>query len=93
MVKVKGTAVYPSALADAVMAFGEVGNFRFVVEKDGDLDAMVLEVETLKPGEALGERLARVVKSVSNITPEVRFVARGSLSGERKTKHFVDNRK
>jgi len=92
MTKVKGTSVYPSSLTEAVMAVREVLNFRFEVEKEGDLDRLVLRVEATDRGEGLAERLALVVKGVSNITPEVVFVDSGSLTGKRKTRHFVDKR-
>jgi phenylacetate-CoA ligase len=92
MTKVKGTAVYPSTLTEAVMAVREVENFRFVVDKKGDLDALTLQIEAVEPTDDLAERLVQVVKAASYITPEVSFVERGSLSGERKTKHFVDKR-
>ncbi len=92
MVKIKGTAVYPSALMEAVAGIGEINSYQFIVQKEGDLDTLLLRIEADRPSPELARRTAETVKAASNITPRVEFVEEGSLLGERKAKHFVDMR-
>jgi len=86
MLKVKGLAIYPSALSQTVSGTrGTTGRFLVIVQKDQKeiLDRCVVKVEYEKGWrdlEGLREKLAKDLQAVMSITPEVRLVASGKLS-------------
>jgi len=92
MVKIKGSAVYPTTLKDAMFSIEPVSNFQFVVSREGSLDVLLVRVEANTPSEALRAEIEERVKAACNVTPRVEFVPAGSLRGERKTRYFVDLR-
>jgi len=92
MVKIKGSAVYPSVIEETLESFNEILNFQAVASKDGALDRLSVRIEAKRPDEDLAERIAAAVKAATNVLPVVEFAPRGSLAGERKTKRFLDLR-
>ncbi|RLG42986.1 MAG: hypothetical protein DRN81_07470 [Thermoproteota archaeon] len=92
MVKIKGSAVYPTTLKDTMFSIEPVSNFQFVVSREGSLDVLLVRVEANRPSEALRAEIEERVKAACNVTPTVEFVPPGSLSRERKTRYFVDLR-
>jgi len=95
MLKVKGTALYPSVLREHLTSVSELSGFQVVVDKDGSLDRLILRVETNREGSSteLETRLAELVKSVTGITPVVEFLPRNTLNpSSGKAKQFLDLR-
>jgi len=45
MLIVRGVNVYPSALADVLHRFPDVGEFRVIVTREGTMDEIALQVE------------------------------------------------
>ena len=86
MLKVKGLAIYPSALSQTVSGTrGCTGRFLVIVQKDQKeiLDRCVVKVEHEKGWrdlEGLRESLTRDLQAVMSITPEVQLVPSGTLS-------------
>ncbi len=86
MLKVKGLAIYPSALSQTVSGTrGTTGRFLVIVRKDQKeiLDTCVVRVEYEKGWrdlEGLREKIAKDLQAVMSITPEVQLVPSGKLS-------------
>jgi phenylacetate-CoA ligase len=92
MVKIKGTAVYPSTLQKVIDSFPEVDNYQVLVEKESSLDKLVIRIEAEGKDRALEEMIREAVKGATNLTPVVEFASPDSLRGKRKTKRFIDAR-
>ena len=93
MLKVKGTAVYPSVLREQLAEIREVTGFQVVVGKEGYLDTLELRIQTGTPGENLRSSVKDVVKAATGITPQVVFLPEGSLTpANGKARQFVDLR-
>jgi len=86
MLKVKGLAIYPSALSQSVSRkHGCTGRFLVIVQKDQKeiLDTCVVKVEYEKGRrdlEDLRESLVKDLQAVMSITPDVQLVPSGRLS-------------
>jgi phenylacetate-CoA ligase len=92
MVKIRGSSVFPSQIEDAILGIPEVQNYKVVVTKRGNLDALILKIVTNRYSENLIQKIKSRVKGATNISPEIEFVKPELLNQEWKTKHFVDLR-
>jgi phenylacetate-CoA ligase len=92
MVKVKGSSIYPGDFRGVMARFPEVLNFRVIVERECELDVLRIKLETDSRGPELARRVSSAVKGLTNVTPEIEFVAAGSLLGRRKSRQFIDKR-
>ena len=92
MVKIKGTAVYPSTIREKITGLPGVSNFQVIVDRTGGLDRLRVKIEAIDAGKDLEDRIIECVKGATNVTPQVEFVPSGSLLGERKTRQFIDLR-
>jgi len=74
--KVRGMFVRPEQVATLVARHPEVGRARVVVTRQGDADAMTVEIET---EDCTPERYAESVAEVFRLRGEVALVAPGTL--------------
>ena len=83
--KVRGMFVHPGQVAEIVKRFPEVVRARLVVSGEMANDVMTLKVETACSGpDALGERLAQVMREVTKLRGTVELVVPGSLPNDGK---------
>ena len=77
--------VHPGQVAEIVKRFPEVVRARLVVSGEMANDVMTLKVETACSGpDALGERLAQVMREVTKLRGTVELVVPGSLPNDGK---------
>ena len=91
MMIVRGVNIFPSSIEQILRSFPEVLEFRITVRKQGEMDALVVEVEDRlqKP-----ERIARELQLQLGLKVEVHLAAAMSLPRyEGKGQRFVDLRK
>ncbi|MFU0505423.1 phenylacetate--CoA ligase family protein [Pseudaminobacter sp. NGMCC 1.201702] len=80
--KVKGMFVDPKQIAEIVGRHPEIAKARLVVTRDGDRDAMVLQVQP-KPDSALDKAaLEASLRDVTKLGGQVEIVAPGSLPND-----------
>lgn len=80
--KVKGMFVRPEQVADIGKRHPELGRLRLVVSRDGENDAMALQVEAAGADEALREAVAASLRAVTKLGGTVAFVEPGSLPND-----------
>ena len=91
MVTVRGVNVYPSAVEAVVRSFPELGEFRIILFRQGELDQLKLVVEDPRDDPA---RLARELQLRLGLSVQVESVAPGSLERfELKARRVIDRRK
>lgn len=100
MLKVKGAAVYPTAIETVLRRFPELGSeYRIIVECIEGLDNLRVEVEAVKypPAPQLQGQVVQALKAQVGILCEVVLVPAGSLQGEVdnwiKSRRVIDKRK
>lgn len=106
MLIVRGINVFPSQVESVLLSMPECAPYyRIVVDRVGNVDKMVVEVEvrqeyfeagfdTLTPITTLEKKIADALKSILSISVKVQVKAPGSLERcEGKTKFVIDNRK
>ncbi len=99
---VKGVNVFPIQVETLLMGMPEVGrNYRIVLDREGDLDVMTVEVEVqrevfqgdVKSLKALREKILAALKSEILFTPRVQLVEPGALPrNEGKAVRVLDRR-
>ncbi len=99
MIIVSGTNIFPSQIEEALMKHQKGGvNYRIIVDKNGFLDVMTVEVESLR---ALPEneklKLAgyyeKEIKNITGFRPRVKIVDPGTIQQEGiKAKRVIDLR-
>jgi phenylacetate-CoA ligase len=92
MLIVRGLNVYPRAIEDAIGRVPGVGSeYRIVVERPGELDMLVLEIEA--SDDSISAAVAERVRLSIGLTPQVNVNAPGSLPGtELKSRRVLDRR-
>ena len=91
MVTVRGVNVYPSAVESVVRSFPELGEFRIILFRQGELDQLKLVVEDPRNDPA---RLARELQLRLGLSVQVESVPPGSLERfELKARRVIDRRK
>ena len=81
MLKIRGAAVYPTAIEGALRLFTELGpEFRIVVDRDNGVDRLEVRVESAAPGADLGERVGRAIKERAGCAAAVTIHPPGSLT-------------
>jgi phenylacetate-CoA ligase len=94
MRKIRGVWFMPSMVEDVVRKFPEIDEFQITLEKIGELDTLVIQLEPSSDfikREDLEERFTAEVKRQLGLTPVVRLVAPGRLPRfEMKAKRFKD---
>ena len=106
MIIVRGINVFPSQVESVLLSMPECAPYyRIVVDRVGNVDKMVVEVEvrqeyfqagfdTLTPITTLEKKIADALKSILSISVKVQVKTPGSLERcEGKTKFVIDNRK
>ena len=106
MIIVRGINVFPSQVESILLSMPECAPYyRIVVDRIGNVDKMVVEVEvrqeyfqtgfdTLTPITTLEKKIADALKSILSISVKVQVKAPGSIERcEGKTKFVIDNRK
>lgn len=85
MLKIRGVAVFPSAIEDALRAFDELeGEFEIVVGRKEGLDSLTIRAE-VKPDvpasehAALRERITDRIRTAIEVRPDITLIAAGSL--------------
>jgi phenylacetate-CoA ligase len=91
MLIVRGVNVYPSAIEQIVREFPEIAEYRLIATKQGEMDALTLEIEDpLRNPQRVAERLQLRL----GLRVAVDCVEAGSLPRfEHKGRRFVDKRK
>ncbi len=90
MLIVRGVNVFPTAVDAILRSFPEVVEYRVLIQKQGALDTLTIEVEDRLNAP---ERIVRDLRLRIGLTVEVRCVPLGSLPRfEGKGKRFVDQR-
>ncbi|MBF9029619.1 phenylacetate--CoA ligase family protein [Rhodobacterales bacterium HKCCE3408] len=79
--KIKGMFVRPEQVADFVARHPEIGRARVVATREGEMDAMVVQVEAQGADEA---RLSASVAEVLKLKGRIEIVAPGSLPNDGK---------
>ncbi len=99
MIIVSGTNIFPSQIEEVVMKHQKGGvEYRIILEKNGYLDVMTVEVETLRPlpdeeKRMLAEYYANEIKSITGYKPRVRILDPGTIVREGiKAKRIIDLR-
>jgi phenylacetate-CoA ligase len=90
MLVIRGVNIFPSSIAQILRSFPEVVEFRLTAHKEGEMDALRVEVE-----DRLNEprRIAKELRLRLNLRIDVQCVPSGSLPRfEGKGRRFVDNR-
>jgi len=90
MMVIRGVNIFPSSIEQILRSFPEVVEFRIVAHKEGEMDALTIEVE-----DRLGDpaRIAKELRLRLELRVQVNCVEIGSLPRfEGKGKRFVDNR-
>ncbi len=91
MLIIRGVNVYPSAVEQIVREFPEIAEFRLIATKEGEMDALTLEIEDPQRDP---QRVAETVRLRLGLRVTVRCVTLGSLPRfELKGRRFVDQRK
>ena len=90
MVVIRGVNVFPTALEQILRDFPEIEEYRITARRDGEMDALAIEVEDQleQPG-----RIADALNVRLGLNIEVTCVPLGSLPRfEAKGKRFIDHR-
>jgi phenylacetate-CoA ligase len=92
MLIVRGLNVYPRAIEDAIGRVPGVGSeYRIVVERPGELDVLMLEIEAAD--DSVSAAVAERVRLSTGLTPKVNVNAPGSLPAtDLKSRRVVDRR-
>ena len=90
MLVIRGVNVFPSAVEQILCGFPEVDEYRMIAFKNGEMDALRVEVEDTL---SAPERIARELNVRLGLRIDVQTVESGSLPRfEAKGKRFVDSR-
>jgi phenylacetate-CoA ligase len=89
--KIKGMFVRPEQIAEIGKRHPELGRLRLVVTRQGEVDAMTLEVECTSPSDALRGEIATTLRAVTKLTGTVAWAAPQSLPNDGKV--IADERK
>jgi phenylacetate-CoA ligase len=93
MMIVRGVNVYPSAIEQVVREFPGVNEFRITVTKQGEMDALLVDVE-VEGDDQSPKKIAERLQSQLGLHVSVRAVPIGILPrGEHKRQRFIDLRK
>nr|WP_255561689.1 AMP-binding protein [Pseudohoeflea sp. DP4N28-3] len=82
--KVKGMFVDPKQIAALVAEFPQIAKARLVVSRQGDADAMRLQIEPAPAAEPDAQAIAAALASHTKMKGEVEIVAAGSLPNDGK---------
>jgi phenylacetate-CoA ligase len=88
--KVKGMFVDPAQIAAIVKAVPGIAKARLVIARDGEQDAMILEVEPGEGGAIDEARLVEALKAETRLKGAAKIVAAGSLPNDGKV---IDDRR
>ncbi|MGH6942661.1 MAG: phenylacetate--CoA ligase family protein [Geminicoccaceae bacterium] len=88
--KVKGMFVHPQQIAEVVGRHPEVGKARLVVEREDDVDRMILKCEAKGRPEGLVAAVESSLRAVTGLRGEVVLVAPGELANDGKV---IDDRR
>ena len=82
--KVKGMFVDPKQIAEVLRRHKEIAKARLVVFRDGDRDAMRLDVEPAEPAALDLQAIEAALRDVTGLSGTVAAVAAGSLPNDGK---------
>jgi phenylacetate-CoA ligase len=82
--KIKGMFVRPEQIAEIGKRHPELGRLRLVVQRDNELDVMVLKCESASANDALCNAIAATLRSVTKLSGTVELMAPGSLPNDGK---------
>jgi phenylacetate-CoA ligase len=90
MMVIRGVNIFPSSIEQILRSFPEVVEFRIIAHKEGEMDALTIEVEDRRNDPA---RIAKELRLRLELRVRVNCVEIGSLPRfEGKGKRFVDQR-
>ena len=91
MLVIRGVNIFPSAIEQILCEFDDVQEYRITASKNGEMDALTVEVEDAKDDP---KRIADALNVRLGLNIEVRSVPNNSLPRfEAKGKRFVDERR
>jgi phenylacetate-CoA ligase len=80
MLIIRGVNLYPSQIEAALLGFpGIAPHYQLVLEREGALDRLTVEVEAASSGPALAEALRHLLKSRIGLTCEIAVKAPGAV--------------
>lgn len=82
--KIKGMFVHPRQINDVAKRFPGITRAKLVVDKQGDTDRMILQVESEQSNEAMAASLKDALQSVCKLKGEVEFHPPGTLPNDGK---------
>ncbi|MGO1119372.1 phenylacetate--CoA ligase family protein [Rhodovibrionaceae bacterium A322] len=82
--KIKGMFVHPEQVADIVARHPEVTKARLIAERQGENDAMRLQVEVTSQAEGLENAVAESLQAMTKMRGAVELMAPGSLPNDGK---------
>ena len=82
--KVKGMFVDPRQIAEVLRRHKEIARARLVVSRDGDRDAMRLDVEPVEPAALDLKAIEQALREITGLSGTVAVVAAGSLPNDGK---------
>ncbi len=82
--KVKGMFVHPEHVAAVARRHPDANRARLVVNREGEQDVMVLQVESSSTDEGLTDAMAATLLDVTKLKGRVEIVAPGSLANDGK---------
>lgn len=91
MVTVRGVNIFPSAIDNFIRRFPEIGEYRVIVDKSDNMDALEIDIELAKGSHeaTVPSALLRTIASELGVRVGVQAVKRGTLPQfEEKAKRF-----
>ncbi|ODT06395.1 MAG: AMP-dependent synthetase [Mesorhizobium sp. SCN 65-20] len=82
--KVKGMFVDPKQIAELVSRHDEIGKARLVVSRDGDRDAMALQVEPAGDEAPAPDRVEATLREITKLGGKVQVLPKGALPNDGK---------
>lgn len=99
LLKVRGSSLFPSAIADCLNGVPEVRDYAIIAHREHDLsDRIELHVCLTKSSSAIRERLALTVRALLKVQPKIIFSGISAIrelqsaANPRKPARFIDQR-
>ena len=99
LLKVRGSSLFPSAIADCLNGISEVRDYAIIAHQEHDLsDRVELHVCLVKNSSAIRERLALTVRALLKVQPKIIFAGINAIrelqsaANPRKPARFIDRR-
>ena len=99
LLKVRGSSLFPSAIADCLNGIGDVRDYAIIAQREHDLsDRVELHVCLARNSSAIRERVALTVRALLKVQPKIIFSSSTTIrqlqsaANPRKPSRFIDRR-